>query len=59
VIAANNVMNAGAMVAAALITAGLFGLLKSAPDILIVTATINLLVAAYIVVVLKKLHEIT
>jgi MFS family permease len=59
VIAANNVMNAGAMVAAALITAGLFGLLQSAPDILIVTATINLGVAAYIVVVLKKLHEIT
>jgi len=59
VIAANNVMNAGAMVAAAVITAGLFGLLKSAPDILIVTATINLVVAGYIVAVLKKLHEFT
>jgi MFS family permease len=57
VIAANNVMNAGAMVAAAVLSAGLFAACQSAPLILIVTATINMLVAGYIVVVLKKLHE--
>jgi acyl-[acyl-carrier-protein]-phospholipid O-acyltransferase/long-chain-fatty-acid--[acyl-carrier-protein] ligase len=59
VIAANNVMNAAAMVAAAVITAGLYAACKSAPLILIATAMINLAVAAWIVVVLKKLHEVT
>lgn len=57
VIAANNVMNAAAMVAAAVLTAGLFYAVKSAPVILFVTATINLAVAAWIVLVLQKLHE--
>jgi MFS family permease len=57
VIAANNVMNAGAMVAAAVLTAGLFAICKSAPVILTATATINLLVAVWIIVMLKKLHE--
>lgn len=57
VIAANNVMNAAAMVVAAVLAAGLFYAVKSAPVILVVTATINLAVAGWIVLVLQKLHE--
>lgn len=57
VIAANNVMNAAAMVAAAVLTAGLFYAVKSAPMILFVTATINLAVAGWIVLVLQKFHK--
>jgi MFS family permease len=57
VIAANNVMNAAAMVAAAVLTAGLFYIVKSGPVILFVTATMNLIVAGWIVMMLQKLHE--
>jgi MFS family permease len=56
-IAANNVMNALAMTAAALLTAGLYAALSSAPLILAVTAVSNLAVAIWIIVVLKILHE--
>jgi predicted MFS family arabinose efflux permease len=56
-IAANNVINALAMTAAALLTAGLYAALPSAPLILAVTAVINLAVAIWIIVVLKILHE--
>jgi acyl-[acyl-carrier-protein]-phospholipid O-acyltransferase/long-chain-fatty-acid--[acyl-carrier-protein] ligase len=56
-IAANNVMNALAMTAAALFTAGLYAALPSAPLILAVTAIINLAVAIWIIFVLKILHE--
>jgi len=59
VIAANNVMNAGAMVAAAVITACLYAATKSAPAILIVTAIINVVIAGWIMRVLKKLHQNT
>jgi hypothetical protein len=50
-------MNALAMTAAALLTAGLYAALPSAPLILAVTAIINLAVAIWIIVVLKILHE--
>jgi len=56
-IAANNVMNALAMTAAALINAALYAALSSAPLILAVTAVINLAVAIWIIRVLQILHE--
>ncbi len=56
-IAANNVMNAGAMVAAAVVAAGLFAACGSAPVILVVTAGLNLAVAGWVVAVSKNLHQ--
>ncbi len=56
-IAANNVMNALAMTAAALLAAGLYAALPSAPLILAVTAVINFAVAIWIIRVLQILQE--
>ncbi len=57
-IAANNVINALAMTAAALLTAGLYAALPSAPFILTIIAIINVAVAIWIIRVLKILHEV-
>jgi MFS family permease len=55
-IAANNVMNALAMTAAAAVSAGLYAAFPSAPVILIVTATINFILLAWILSNLKTLR---
>ena len=47
-IAANNVLNALAMVLAAIMTAGIYAVLHSAPGILIITAVMNVAVAVWI-----------
>jgi MFS family permease len=52
-IAANNVLNAIAMTLAAVITAGIYAVLPSAPDILLGTAVVNLAVAGWIFRVLR------
>jgi hypothetical protein len=56
-IAANNILNAAAMVAAAVVAAGLFAAVGSAPVILAVTAGLNLLVAGILAKLLKNLHS--
>ncbi|MDE8348331.1 MAG: MFS transporter [Acidocella sp.] len=56
-IAANNILNAAAMVGAALVSAGLFAALRSAPLILAVTAGLNLLVAGILAKLLKNWHS--
>lgn len=53
-IATNNILNAAAMVVAALVAAGLFAAMGSAPVILVVTAVLNLLVAGALAVRLKN-----
>ena len=55
-IAANNVLNALAMVLAAVITAGLYSLWPSGPGILIVTAIANIVVALWIFRTLPAFH---
>ncbi|MDR3521213.1 MAG: MFS transporter [Acidocella sp.] len=55
-IAANNILNAAAMVAAAVVAAGMFAAMGSAPVILAVTAGLNLLAAGILAKLLKNLH---
>jgi hypothetical protein len=47
-IAANNVLNAVAMVLAAVITAGIYAVWPSAPGILLLTASANIAVAVWL-----------
>ncbi len=56
-IAANNVMNALAMTAAALLTAALYAALPSAPLILAVTAMLNLAVVIWIIRALARVKN--
>jgi acyl-[acyl-carrier-protein]-phospholipid O-acyltransferase / long-chain-fatty-acid--[acyl-carrier-protein] ligase len=54
IVAANNVVNAAAMAAAAVLTAGLYAAGLSAPAILVLAAAANLLVAIWIVRILPR-----
>ena len=54
IVAANNVVNAAAMAIAAVLTAGLYAAGLSAPAILALAATANLLVAIWIVRMLPR-----